>query len=446
LRAEGLVVPTEGTRSLGHNLQYVYSRIGSGVGAGVACSSGVVAGAGGGSAVGGDAGSGSAVGSDAGSGSTVGGDTDSGSAVGGNAGSSSAVIGDAGSGSAVGGIAGSGDIVSVSAGSGSVVSAGGGSAGWIGIGNNSVFCYSNSILQCLAHVYLICPQEYKYLKPSLNSLYNGLMSIVRDLSEKKVIMENVGKFRSSVLSYLPLSEHNRMQDVREILLLLFENTHVEEVTFMSCFSTLRSTVLICPTCATIHEGFADIVQVIDVNSLDIQSQLDHMLMGEVPRGYKCESCGKVDEVIKRSVITSLPFCLCFSINTRILQEKVPATIILREYSDCIYNLVSISLHQSHSRVVKAESKTGHYISIFHDNPLFCLANESSIRSLNDKELDEYLCPKSVDDFKPYLVFYCIDLSCINQLISVRYSGELSNIVHALYLIGDVHNEGLFFFF
>jgi hypothetical protein len=390
------------------------------------------------------AGSGSALGAGAGKGSALGAGAGNGSALGAGAGNGSAVGAGAGNGSALGACAGSGSVLGVGAG-GDV--AGGTSNGWVGIDNTSaIFCYSNSILQCLAHVYLICPQEFKYLTPSPNSLYNSLMSVVRDLSEKKVNMESVWKFRSSTLSHLPASEHARMQDVREILLQIFENAHTQDITFLSCFSTLRSTVFICPTCATVHEGYADIVQIIDVNSFEIQSQVDGMLTGEVPPGYKCDTCGKINEVVKRSVITSLPFCLCFSVNTRVLQKKVPTTIVLKEYSNCTYNLVSVALHQAHSQIIKAESKSGHYISIFRDNALFCLANEDLTRFLTEAETDKYLCPNRVGDFKPYLLFYCIDSSCIDQLISVKYSGDLSNIVNALYLLGQDGSVGFLHFY
>jgi hypothetical protein len=163
------------------------------------------------------------VGAGAGSSDAVGSGAGSGSAVGAVAGSSDAVGSGAGSGSAVGAVAGNSGVVGADAESGCAIGTGSVCSDWVRISNDCIFCYCDSILQCLAHVYLICPQEFKYLVPFSNSLCDSLMRVVRDLSEKKINMESVLKFRNSTPSHLSSSEYERMQDVREILLLLFEN-------------------------------------------------------------------------------------------------------------------------------------------------------------------------------------------------------------------------------
>jgi hypothetical protein len=186
-----------------------------------------------------------------------------------------------------------------------------------------------------------------------------------------------------------------------------------------------------PPCDGFYEGLAGVLQVIDINSLEVQKELDELLTGVQPEGYRCDVCGQSGQVITRCVITSLPYCLCFAIHGPALKKTMCKQLVLQEYSNCVYNLSAVSLHRRFGQLKKAEANAGHYVTIFCNARAYYVANDDRVWGLSDARFDRYMCPQNDTDFIPYLAFYIIDPSCVDQLAQPKHSGSLLDVVNAI---------------
>jgi hypothetical protein len=72
---------------------------------------------------------------------------------------------------------------------------------------------------------------------------------------------------------------------------------------------------------------------------------------------------------------------------------------------------------------KTEANAGHYVTIFCNARAYYVANDDCVWGLSDARFDRYMCPQNDTDFIPYLAFYTIDPSCVDQLAQPKHSAE-----------------------
>ena len=272
---------------------------------------------------------------------------------------------------------------------------------YIGIRNLSCICYMNSIVQQF-YMCALLRNAVLSIDSDINDTFNQAQKLFSYLS-----LSN----RSDVIPFDFVNSFsdidiNAQQDANEFMIRFIDiiDTSLSKTIYKYVINDIYkgkiASTITCTSCGHVKRNEEEFtyISLPLLHCHTLAESISKFLAKETIRDYKCDGCHEKTDIEKKSILSSLPNILIFTLQRLVYDyeeecnKKInsmlqfPFDIDLSSFSesdDDIYELVGINVHIG-------DANMGHYVSIIRDsNGRWIMFNDSIVEEFDKEKIGEF---------------------------------------------------------